>query len=48
MLPMHTDRKVVEDYISEYIDILSYTDQEAYWDAKKHEPLSKILHFKTR
>lgn len=42
---MHTNRKVVEDYISEYIDILSYTDQEAYWDARKHEPLSKILQF---
>lgn len=48
MLPMHTNRKVVEDYISEYNDILSYTDREAYWDARKHEPLGKILHFKTR
>lgn len=48
MLPMQVDRKVVEDYVQIFLDEVSITDRDAYWDEALHEPLGKLIHFKTQ
>lgn len=48
MLPMQVDRKVVEDYVQIFLDEVSITDRDAYWDESLHEPLTKILNGKTQ
>lgn len=47
MLPMQTDRKIVENYAQIFLDEISIIDRDAYWDESLHEPLTKIIHFKT-
>jgi len=32
MLPLQINRKVVEDNVQQFLDCVSITDAEAYWD----------------
>jgi hypothetical protein len=48
MLPLQFNRKVVEENIQTFLDCVSITDQEAYWDEDLYKPLDQILHFKHR
>jgi hypothetical protein len=47
MLPMHVNRKIVEDAVYDFTDCVNYADTDQYWDNTIHEPLNKILHYKT-
>lgn len=47
MLPMQSDRKIVENYAQIFLDEVSIIDRDAYWDESIHEPLTRIIHFKT-
>lgn len=48
MLPLQINRKVVEDNVQQFLDCVSITDKDAYWDQKLYEPLDDILHYKHR